>query len=110
MHELSITSAMIELCTHYAGGSRVVSVTLEIGDLSGVVPEAVAFCFEACAAGTPVQGARLCIQWLPARGRCRGCGAAFGIAACFDPCPTCGGYGIEILGGAELRVKELEVE
>ena len=110
MHEMSITQSVVEICEVNSGGGHVTSVTLEIGDLAGVVPESIEFCFEACTKGTLLEGAILTIDRLPALGRCHGCGAEFSLHALFDPCPDCGGYGVELLSGEELRVKELEVE
>lgn len=110
MHEMAITQSVVDICERSAGGRRITSVTLEIGDLSGVVPDAVEFCFDACTRGTPLEGARLFIERVPARGRCHGCGAEFAVAAYYDPCPACGAYGVELLAGEELRVKELEVD
>jgi len=110
MHEMSITEGIVRICEEHAGGSRVSAVVVEIGRLSGVVPEAVEFCFEACTAGTLLEGARLEIVTVEPRGRCRGCGSEFPVSSFVDPCPTCGAYGIEIIAGEELRVKELEVE
>ena len=110
MHELSLTQSIVEICTQHAGDRRVLSVTLEIGDLSGVVPEAVEFCFEACTAGTSLEGARLLIERIAPKGTCRGCGAEVSPSTLFDPCPACGGYRIELLTGEELRVRELEVD
>jgi hydrogenase nickel incorporation protein HypA/HybF len=110
MHEMSITQSVVDICERTAAGRKVTAVTLEIGDLAGVVPEAVEFCFEACTSETSLEGARLVIERVPGRGRCNGCGAEYIVSAHFDPCPRCGGYGIELLSGEELRVKELEVE
>jgi hydrogenase nickel incorporation protein HypA/HybF len=110
MHEMSITQGVVDICESHAKGGRVTSVTLEIGELSGVVPDAIEFCFDACTRGTPLEGARLLIERIPARGRCHECGDEFALAAYFDPCPACGAYGVYLLSGEELRVKELEVE
>jgi hydrogenase nickel incorporation protein HypA/HybF len=110
MHEMSITQSVVEICESSSGGRRVTAVTLEIGDLAGVVPESIEFCFDACTRGTLLEGATLAIERLPALGRCHGCGAEFSLQALFDPCPGCGGYGVELLSGEELRVKDLEVE
>ncbi len=101
---------MVDICQQHAAGRRVSAVVLEIGALSGVVPEAVEFCFEACAQGTLLEGATLTIENIQGRGCCSGCGAEFPVRAYYDPCPACGGYGIAITAGEELRVKELEVE
>lgn len=108
MHELTITREAVEICEEAAMGRRVTNVTLEIGELSGVMPEAVKFCFDACTKGTLLDGARLHMEQIAGSGRC-GCGREFAVAAMYDPCPFCGGYGFKILSGRELRVKELEV-
>ncbi len=109
MHELSIMQNVIEICESNSGGSRVLSVVMEIGNLSGVVAEAAEFCFEACSRGTLVEGARLRIDRIPAAGSCLECGNSFGLQTYFDPCPACGGNAITVTAGEELRVKELEV-
>ena len=100
---------MVELCEKNAGGRKVLSVTMEIGELSGVVADAVEFCFDACSRDTLLNGAKLIIEQISGRGRC-GCGAESPIASYFDPCPVCGGFGLSVIAGEELRVRELEVE
>jgi hydrogenase nickel incorporation protein HypA/HybF len=109
LHELSITQSMVELCEKNADGRKVLSVIMEIGELSGVVPDAVEFCFEACSRDTLLDGARLIIERIPGQGRC-GCGAESPVSSYFDPCPVCGGFGMSVIAGEELRVRELEVE
>lgn len=110
MHEMSITQSMVEICEAHAAGRRVTDVVLEIGELSGVVPESVEFCFEACTKGTLLDGARLTIETIPGKGSCPSCGGDYPVATLFDPCPRCGGFGLGIVSGEELRVKELELE
>lgn len=110
MHEMSITQGVVEICESSAAGRKVLAVVLEIGELSNIIPEAVEFCFEACTRDTSLDGARLVIERIPGRGRCRECFAEFAVKAYYENCPACGGYKVEILSGEELRVKELEVE
>lgn len=90
--------------------ARVRTVWLEIGQLSCVEPEAMRACFEAAARATPADGAALEIVEVAGRGRCPGCGAQCALAAREDACPDCGGYGLEVIAGTDLRVRELEVE
>jgi len=45
MHELSLTQGIVTICLQHAQGKRVTAVTVEIGLLGSVVPEAVEFCF-----------------------------------------------------------------
>ena len=110
MHELSITQGVVDICESNAAGRRVTSVVLEIGALSGVIPESVEFCFEACTSGTALEGAKLIIERTEARGKCSDCGAEFPLKAYYEPCPGCCSYRVAILSGEELRVKELEVD
>jgi hydrogenase nickel incorporation protein HypA/HybF len=110
MHELSLTQSMVEICLQNAAGRRVTEVVLEIGTLSGVATEAVEFCFEACVRGTLLERAILTIERIQGKGNCSGCGAEFPVNAYYEACPVCGGYGVAIIAGEELRVKELEVE
>ncbi len=62
MHELSLTREIVRIVCDAAQHRRIYTVTLEIGTLSCVSPEAIAFCFEAVAQGTLAEGARLDIR------------------------------------------------
>lgn len=110
MHELSIAQGVVDICQQHAEGRRVLAVTIEIGALSGVVPEALEFCFDAATRGTLLEGARLDIDRIAATGYCRRCDRTHPINAYFDPCPVCGASTLEPRSGEELRVKDLEVE
>jgi hydrogenase nickel incorporation protein HypA/HybF len=110
MHELAITQSIVAICLENAAGRKVLSVEIEVGELSGVVPEALEFCFEACSSGTLLENARLEIIKTAGEGRCIGCSEIFGRDSLFAPCPVCGGYMIEQLRGEELRIRELEVD
>jgi hydrogenase nickel incorporation protein HypA/HybF len=110
VHELSIAQGIVDICQQHADGRRVLAVTLEIGALSGVVPDALEFCFEASTTGTLLEGARLDILRIPATGFCPACGQTLPVDTYFDPCPACGASPLEIRSGEELRVKDLEVE
>ncbi len=107
MHELSITRNVVAICAEQARG-KVTRVTLEIGKLSAVLPEAVRFCFDVCAKGTPIEGARLEIIETQGRGRCRTCGGEVLLTQLFGRC-ACGSVDLELIGGDELRIKEMEV-
>jgi hydrogenase nickel incorporation protein HypA/HybF len=110
MHEMSITQGIIEICESYVGGRRVLSVDVEIGELSSVVPDAVEFCFEACSQGTLLEGARINIIRIPGRGQCLDCGALTPLTALFGECQRCGGYQVTVVSGEEMRVREIEVD
>jgi hydrogenase nickel incorporation protein HypA/HybF len=108
MHELAITQQVVDAVVERTGGATVRLVRLEIGRLSGVVPDAVAFCFDLVAQDTPLDGARLEISEPRGRARCRTCGQDFALDQLFLLCP-CGSADVEVLAGRELRVRSVEV-
>jgi hydrogenase nickel incorporation protein HypA/HybF len=110
MHEMSITQGIIDICEQHAQGRRILSVDVEIGELSSVVPDAVEFCFEACSQGTLLEGARINIIRIPGRGHCLECNTDTPLPALFGSCVKCGGYQITVVSGEEMRVKEIEVD
>jgi hydrogenase nickel incorporation protein HypA/HybF len=110
MHEMSLTQGIIDLCLQHAGGRRVKSLEVEIGELSSVVPEAIEFCFEACSRDTLLEGAELAIIRIPGRGECLDCRAETQLTELFGACLHCGSNRVFIINGEEMRVREIEVE
>ncbi|MCF6521922.1 hydrogenase maturation nickel metallochaperone HypA [Streptomyces sp. JJ36] len=114
MHEMSIALAVVEqveeaLDGDEAGTGSVGSVRLEVGELAGVVPDALEFSFSLACAGTRLEGAALHLDAVPGRARCTGCGAEW--ATGMPPrlcCAECGGAGTELLAGRELRITAVE--
>ncbi len=96
--------------TREAGAGRVHAIRLRIGALSGVVPDALQFAFEALADGTPAQGARLIIEDVPARFWCVTCRREFAAARMFAECPGCHRPSGELRAGREMELTSLEVD
>lgn len=113
MHELSIMQSALELVLKRAGAAqatRVHSIQLRVGDLSGAVPEALRFAFEAVSQGTLAEGAELRIERVPARFWCQQCQAEFASADMLAECDTCHGISVELRAGRELELALMEVE
>ena len=113
MHEVGITRNIIEIAERHAlreNAQSIASVTVDIGSLSGVVPDAVEFCFEACATGTMAEGARLIVRQIQGRGLCLECRNEFDLDTYTFACPECGGFSVERLCGEELRISEMEID
>ncbi|SFL05733.1 hydrogenase maturation nickel metallochaperone HypA [Geodermatophilus ruber] len=113
MHELAITQAVVDAVVEQVGGARIgdariTAVHLRIGRVSGVVPDAVRFCFDLVAAGTPVAGARLEIDEPPGVGCCNSCGAVFAVEDLLLGC-RCGSTDVRVRGGDDLVVTAVEV-
>jgi hydrogenase nickel incorporation protein HypA/HybF len=103
MHELAITEGVVEAVTERTGTAPVTCVRLRVGRLSGVVPDALRFCFDLVTAGTPLDGAALEIEQPEGRGRCRACGAEFVLADLIPLC-DCGSADVQVVAGRELAV------
>ena len=60
-------------------GRQISLVRLEVGRLSGVVPDAMEFCYELVISGTPLEGSTLVIEQTPGAAHCRSCGQDFAL-------------------------------
>lgn len=113
MHEMSIAEGVLQLIEEAAqreGFQTVRTIWIEIGQLSGVEPEALAFCFDAVTRDSIAAGAALEIVHVPGTGQCFECGRETELQAVYDACRHCGAVPVQVTGGTEMRVKELEVD
>jgi hydrogenase nickel incorporation protein HypA/HybF len=108
MHELAITESLVCAVREHVGEAKVTRVRIVIGKLSGVVPDALSFCFDVCAAGTPLEGAVLELEEASARVHCRTCDAESLLDDAIPLC-RCGSADVEVLSGRELKIREVEV-
>jgi hydrogenase nickel incorporation protein HypA/HybF len=112
MHEMALAEGVLQLIEDAAREqdfARVSAVWLEIGQLSGVEVEAMKFCFDAVTRDSIAAGATLEIIAVPGTGWCMACARTVPMAEVFGACPQCGGHQMQVTGGTEMRVKELEV-
>lgn len=108
MHELSVSSAIVDTAVKHAAGRRVTVVTVRIGHLRQVVPDSLAFYFDLVCRGTACEGARLEQVPVPVVLRCGDCGREWDPEDALFRC-VCGGAG-EVVTGDELEVESIEVE
>ncbi|MBD2201958.1 hydrogenase maturation nickel metallochaperone HypA [Calothrix sp. FACHB-1219] len=109
MHELGITQNIVAIVQEHANGKKVSRVLLEIGKLSAIMPDAIRFCFDICAQGTVLAGAKLEILEIPGLAECRQCGAKIPLEKPFGVC-QCGSVQLDLITGEELKIKEIEIE
>jgi hydrogenase nickel incorporation protein HypA/HybF len=108
VHELSIASAIVDRAERTArdhGAAAVDAVILRIGELAGVVPDALRFSFGLVTEGTLLAGAELIVQEVRARAWCERCADAFGVGS--PPallCPRCARPAERVLCGRELEL------
>ena len=111
MHELSLSSAIVNTVVKHARGRQVGVVSLRVGALRQVVPDTLEFYFEFVSKGTVCEGARLEQELIPARLRCAGCAGEWEIDMPIFRCPGCGGADrVEVASGNEFEVESIEVE
>lgn len=112
MHEMSLAESIVQIAEDTArqnGGSRVSAVKLEVGRLAGVELEALRFCFDAVCRSSIAAGATLTILEPPGQAWCMPCGEVVDVDSLADPCPRCGSFQLQVTGGNELKVREVEI-
>ena len=108
MHEMSLAMAVVDQVEETGrahGAVGVEEVRLQVGELAGVVPDALHFCFELACAGGLLAGARLTTEAVPGRARCADCPHEW--ATGMPPrlcCPRCDRPTSELLSGRELHI------
>ena len=110
MHELSLSSAIVNTVAKHAAGRRVTVVNLRIGRLRQVVPDTLDFYFQFVARDTVCDGARLEQELIDARLRCNRCGHEWAIEIPAFRCPACAGGDVAVAAGDEFEVESIEVE
>lgn len=116
MHELSVTEKILDIVVKHAEKnrvSRIVSITLHIGELSDLEKEWVQHYFDYLSEDTVAAGAELKIEKIPIVLKCNKCGET--LRVCKDQlggtdCPGCGISGdFSLVSGREYYIKKMEV-
>jgi len=110
MHELSIAQSVVRTVTELLPGRTVTCVTLRVGVVAGVVPQALEFAWDVAVFGTGLAGSRLDVVRVPMVVNCRACGVTTEVE---DPvrlrCPACDATAVAVSGGRELELTAVEV-
>ena len=112
MHELSLMEAVRDqslAAANAEGATRITAISLRIGSLAGVEPEALRFAHTVVMAGTIAAGAELRIEVVIARFFCEPCQQAFDTEQGDCLCPGCGSLSLRLLQGRELELTSLEL-
>lgn len=112
MHELSVAQNIVEIIQEHVpsdGLRRVKNVSLKIGELAGVVPDSLEFCFDAITEQTPMRNAVLVIEHVPFAVECRKCGKVLTNSVGTLVCAGCGSDETRIASGNELLVTAIEL-
>jgi hydrogenase nickel incorporation protein HypA/HybF len=113
MHEQSIVESLLTLAfknAEKAKARKILSIDLVVGDYTGVVEDAVNFYFGFLTKDTIAAGAKINYTHMPGQLRCRDCDLLFPLQKRDYRCPKCEGRRVEIVGGRELYIENMEVE
>ncbi len=113
MHEMSLCESILltlEDNSEKQDYTKVKKVWLEIGKLSGVEIESMRFCFDVVVKDSIADNAVLKIIETPGQAWCMACSKNVAVNELFAACPDCGSYQLQVTGGKEMKIKQLEVE
>ena len=114
MHELGIVKHVIKTLGEVArenNVTRIGSVTLEIGEVSGVVIEQLVDCWNYFREKSElVKGAELIVEPIEAVTFCTACETTYRTVDHGRTCPNCGSGETYLLIGNEFSIKQIEAE
>ncbi|MBI4559122.1 MAG: hydrogenase maturation nickel metallochaperone HypA [Candidatus Hydrogenedentes bacterium] len=113
MHEFSIAEAVLRSAIDVAeahGRHPVKAVRVQIGRMRQIVPDALAFAYEALSADTMAAGSRLDCVEIPLQVRCRECQCVFEPDEVFWTCPGCSSLEGDVIAGEELILESVVLE
>lgn len=117
MHELSLAMSILEIVEQEVGQrcqgmpkGRVPSLTVRVGSMSGVEPEALSFAWEVTREQGPFPEAELQIETVAAKAACDECGATFRLGDGEGRCEACGPVGFHLVQGTEIEVTRIQWE
>lgn len=112
MHELSIAQALVEQVQKIAresGSGTIHRITLRIGKLAGVDPDALSFAFPIAAEGTCLEKTQLDFITVEPDLQCRSCGKP--VETEFTAaCVHCGSQDLDLKQGRELLIESVEMD
>lgn len=110
---MSVALSIVEIAEREARKEKadnIKSIELEIGQLSGVVIDALKFAMDSAVKNTMLQHSNVHIHFIPGLCQCEVCKHKFESSEIFSLCDHCGSADINVLKGNELRVKALVIE
>ena len=114
MHELGVVSHVIkevETVAKENNVQKVISLTLEVGEVSTIVPELFQDCFEWSKKKTEfMQECALNLVILGAVTYCQDCGETYSTTKHGKICPKCGSKNTYLITGNEVTIKDIQVE
>ncbi|MBL6990301.1 MAG: hydrogenase maturation nickel metallochaperone HypA [Bacteriovoracaceae bacterium] len=113
MHELSLAQTLVESVTALAkkeNATKVSSITISVGALSGVSKDSLEFCFPMATKDTFLASTKIIINEIPLTTVCSECEATTYPNNYYILCQNCQSTNVRITGGKEFSLVSMEVE
>ena len=113
MHELSVCNALLLQVERIAlehHATKVTSIVLRVGPLSGVEPDLLRRAYPLAAAGSVAEDAQLEIQSADVVVHCSQCGDESTVRPNRLLCGQCGDFRTRLVSGDEMILQSLELE
>lgn len=114
MHELGIMTSVLDAAgsaARDAGATRLLKVSLSVGEMTEAIEDALVFAFEALTDEDPfLKGAELTVNMVRPKSRCLECGHEFEHDRFSMFCPACDSFALELLAGREMQIDSIEVD
>ncbi|MEX1139202.1 MAG: hydrogenase maturation nickel metallochaperone HypA [Bacteroidota bacterium] len=112
MHELSVARNLVELIQREIRSGElpfVRTVSIRIGDLAGIVPESLEFCYKVVTDESPLAGSHLCFERIPFVVYCDHCRRSSHNPDGSMFCSHCSNAASSIVMGNELELTNIDV-
>jgi len=115
VHEVSIALGMVDELIKIANNNnatKINSVKLKIGKMSGIVTDSLIFAFDAVKLEhSLLSEAVIEIEEIPTVCECEDCNSSFEIDNMYFPiCSNCKSFNVKIISGEEQHIENVELE
>ena len=110
MHELSLIYQVVktvEGVLKEQNLSELEQISLDIGEMTDVVPKFIEEAWNACRESTPFPNAKIQINVTRAKAKCQKCGYTDYVKYFDYECPECKSSDLKIISGREFEIKEI---
>ncbi|HWQ40526.1 MAG TPA: hydrogenase maturation nickel metallochaperone HypA [Desulfosporosinus sp.] len=110
MHELGIIAQVVKVAQRTAKANhltKVNKIVVQVGELSGAIPEYVKKAFPAVVYNTTMKDCQLEIEEIPGIASCQNCGQQYRVVEFEGKCPQCQSEKYNIISGTQLVIKEI---
>lgn len=113
MHEYPVAEQILKITLNTAKenkASKIIKISLVIGELSGFIGESIQMYFGIISKGTIAENAEITVKPVKSMLKCSSCGKYFERKKYSFECPYCGGKGNLSDKGKEFYIENIEIE